>query len=321
MMLALPRAPSRLLVPLVAALAITWPAVARSENRDAATARALFDLGRQLLTSGRAREACPKLEESLRLAPGMGTRFNLAYCWQQTGRTASAWALFLEVAAAARAAGLAERESVARRLARELEPQLSYLAIDVAAPVPGLELSRDGTPLGPAAWGAAAPVDPGLHVLRATAPGKRAIAYGVRVPPQHVVVRVTLPRLEDDPVAEHLSARRWAGIGLAAGAALGLAAGAVFTARVHEERDAAESLCPEYRDSGCSARDVAEQERLLARARSQRTGAITSFGIGGAAAIGAVLLLTGTSGGGERARRLEVTPLAGGWGATLTGAW
>src|SRR5262245_32588034 len=74
-------------------------AVAQS---DSAGARALFAEGRALMDKDRYEEACPKFEESLRLDPGMGTQFNLAHCWEKLGRTASAWALFLDVAAAAR---------------------------------------------------------------------------------------------------------------------------------------------------------------------------------------------------------------------------
>jgi len=35
----------------------------------------------------------------------MGTQFNLAHCWEMGGRTASAWGLFLDVAAAAGSSG------------------------------------------------------------------------------------------------------------------------------------------------------------------------------------------------------------------------
>src|SRR5687768_2018720 len=75
---------------------------ARAQS-DSAAARALFAEGRSLMEGERFAEACPKFEESLRLDDGMGTQFNLAHCWDKLGRTASAWALFLDVAAAARA--------------------------------------------------------------------------------------------------------------------------------------------------------------------------------------------------------------------------
>src|SRR5262245_43042215 len=68
-------------------------------------ARTLVREARKLMEKGHHAEACPKLEESLRLDPGIGTQFNLAHCWEQIDRTASAWGLFMDVAAAAGAAG------------------------------------------------------------------------------------------------------------------------------------------------------------------------------------------------------------------------
>src|SRR5688572_9040069 len=141
-------------------------------STDSAAARALFAEGRQLVAEKRFEEACPKFEESLRLDHGMGTQFNLAFCWEQLGRTASAWALFLDVAAAARAGNQPQRESAARERASALESKLSRLTINVAVPSEGMEITRDGVPVGKASWGIAVPIDPGTHTLKASAPGK-----------------------------------------------------------------------------------------------------------------------------------------------------
>src|SRR5260221_11014313 len=73
----------------------TVMSTAHAQN-DPVAARTLFDEGRKLLADGKYDAACPKLEESQRLDPGTGTLFNLADCWEQIGRTASAWARFLE---------------------------------------------------------------------------------------------------------------------------------------------------------------------------------------------------------------------------------
>ena len=91
------------------------------------------------MAQGKHADACPKLEESQRLDPGIGTQFNLAVCYEQVGRTASAWSTFLDVAGAARAAGQTEREKVARQRATALEPRLIRLTI--TAPVPSLRSS------------------------------------------------------------------------------------------------------------------------------------------------------------------------------------
>src|SRR5882757_8415497 len=101
---------------------------------DPPAARALFGEARKLMAQGKYEQACPKLEESLKLDAGIGTAFNLADCWEHVGKTASAWARFLDVATAAKNAGQADREKVARARAASLEPHLPRLTITVAAP-------------------------------------------------------------------------------------------------------------------------------------------------------------------------------------------
>src|SRR5512145_2755140 len=74
---------------------------------DRVTARSLFDEARALVAAGKVADACPKFEESQRLDPGPGTLFNLADCYERSGRTATAWLTFLDVATAMRAGGQA----------------------------------------------------------------------------------------------------------------------------------------------------------------------------------------------------------------------
>lgn len=159
---------------LVLAPATSWAAGPTKNGPNAAAAQTLFYEARALMKDGRYTEACPKLEESLKLDDGIGTRFNLADCNEHLGKVATAWASFLDVAALSKAGNQAEREKVARKRAQALEPRLPKLTIDVdavAAVQPGLEVTRDGVVVGAAAWGTPTPVDPGSHkiVVRANA--------------------------------------------------------------------------------------------------------------------------------------------------------
>jgi hypothetical protein len=139
---------------------------------DPAAAQSLFYEARALMAKNQFAEACPKLEESMRLDPGIGTQFNLADCNEHIGKIATAWASFLEVAAQAKAANQTEREKVARKRAQAVEGRLPKLVVEVPSSMPGLEVKRDGIVLGGAAYGTAIPVDPGAHKITATAPGK-----------------------------------------------------------------------------------------------------------------------------------------------------
>src|SRR5262245_8654591 len=129
---------------------------------DKLTAEALFSEGRKLMAAGNFRQACPKFEASLKLDPGVETMLNLGDCYEKNQQSASAWTQFREASSAARAAGSKEREELARQRTAALEPKLSRLTIVVGTQ--SVHVSRDGSPVEPAAFGSALPVDPGRHV-------------------------------------------------------------------------------------------------------------------------------------------------------------
>ena len=95
-------------------------------------AEALFDDALKLMRAGKHADACPKLEESQRLDPGIGTLLYLGECYENVGRTASAWASFREAASRAGAEGQSERLKSATERASRLEPKLAYLTIQAA---------------------------------------------------------------------------------------------------------------------------------------------------------------------------------------------
>jgi serine/threonine-protein kinase len=121
-------------------------------------------------------EACPKLQESYRLVPGAGTLLNLALCHEAEGRTATAWAEFVEARGLARRDGRADRERIANEHIAAIEPTLSKLTVVVApgSDLPDLRVTIDGVELGRAVWGTAVPVDPGRRLIEARAKGRPA---------------------------------------------------------------------------------------------------------------------------------------------------
>jgi len=109
------------------------PALAHAEAGAAqkAAAESLFDDALKAMKSGHFAEACPKLEESERIDPAIGTLLYLAECYEKSGRTASAWATFREAASAAQAQGETDRTRVAAARADRLQPSLSKLTLKV----------------------------------------------------------------------------------------------------------------------------------------------------------------------------------------------
>jgi hypothetical protein len=140
--------------------------------RDLVTAEALFIDGKRLMQAREYATACPKLAESERLDPSGGTIFALGLCYEGAGKLATAWATFNEALAMARRDQRPDREAGALEHVHALEGRLTRVRIDVPHPAPGLEVFRDGAPVGPALWGTPIPVDPGRYTFEARAPGK-----------------------------------------------------------------------------------------------------------------------------------------------------
>lgn len=248
--------------------AVLAAAPARAQDRRA-EAESLFEEGRALMSQNRAEDACPKLAESHRLEPAIGTLLNLATCYERTGRTASAWARYREAIPLAARSGNANRERYARDHAAALEKKLSKLTIIVPPEnaVPGLTIARDGQSQSQPTWGSAIAVDPGEHVVEARADGYVTatirVTVGKDVDHQTVTVpplakdaaiklnyveppppRVESPRASSSPVFPILG---WSFAGTGAASVI---VGGVMGAVAISRNDDARALCPT--DTTCS---------------------------------------------------------------------
>lgn len=192
----------RLVVVLLGVLGGTSPGRAQPppDPQHFAAAQALFDEARQLMDASRFKEACPRLEEVVRLEPrGLGAKLRLAQCYEGAGRLASAFASYTIVSQEAQQAGQDERAVFAAERAKQLKPRLSRLTIQVPEGLraqAGFELLRDGEVMGEPQWGAAIPVDGGAHTILARARGKRAFERVVEVATEGARVVVEIPVLE-----------------------------------------------------------------------------------------------------------------------------
>lgn len=182
-------------------LALTPAAYAQG---DMAAAEALFQEGRRLMDEGKSDEACPKLEESQRLDPGTGTLWHLGRCYQETGRLAKAWATYHLVAQEAKRMNETAKVKAALKRAKELEPKLHKLVIEVPeeSRVEKLSVTRGGVAVGDGAWGAAVPVDLGELAIEAKAPGYDTWTETIEVSGEAKVHSITVPPLEKLPEVE-----------------------------------------------------------------------------------------------------------------------
>ncbi len=178
------------------------PGAPKADNR--ARAQQLFDSALVDAEAGNFVSACPKFQASQDADPKPSTLLNLASCYEKNGQTASAWGAFREAEGLARKAGRFDWETTARAHAEALEPKLVRLTVEVPEPsrVVGLSVTRDGARLAPGELGVSIPVDPGEHVIAATAAGRapwetRAFVTESR----SVVVPVLAPLPAPDPTA------------------------------------------------------------------------------------------------------------------------
>jgi tetratricopeptide (TPR) repeat protein len=193
---------------VVLSIAIASGVSAQSTDAKAA-AESLFQEARQLMAEGKYAEACPKLESSQKLDPGVGTMLNLADCYEKNGQTASAWAQFVDAATESRKLGDKRREQAASSRATALKPRLARLTIAVAqeADVSGLSIRRDGLAIDRALWGTALPTDPGDRQIEASAPGYLPWRTSVTIADGESA-RAEVPALQLEPVAAPIADAR-----------------------------------------------------------------------------------------------------------------
>ncbi|HEY3668081.1 MAG TPA: hypothetical protein VGL19_18895, partial [Polyangiaceae bacterium] len=186
------------------AAATVLPARAHAESSASqkAAAESLFDEGVKAMKAGHFADACPKLEESERIDPGIGTLLYLGECYEKTGRSASAWATFREAASTAQAQGEADRARIASARADCLQAGLSQLAVRVApetAQLGSLRVTRDNVAIATTLFGVAIPVDPGKYHIVASADGYERYEADIEVGANAESKSLDIPALKPAP--------------------------------------------------------------------------------------------------------------------------
>lgn len=266
---------------------------------DPAAAEVLFRQGRALIEAGKVPEACAKFAESQRLDASSGTLLNLADCHEKEGKIASAWAEFLAAATLSRSQHNEPRAAEATSRAQALKGRLSYLTIRVREPVEGLQVRRGEVTLEAASLGGPLPVDPGLHVIAASAPGREGWSARVQLAPDGDRKEIEIPpltRVQAPPAASSSapvvapatasasasapevasapvavapevapSMRRPLGYALGGAGAVALLVGGYFGLRALSTYEQAESRCTSHRGCSGEAMDLREQAGTRAR--------------------------------------------------------
>lgn len=300
------------------------PAFAQGKTPEAARAEVLYDEALTLVEKGRHAEACPKLAESQKLDPALGTQFNLADCYEHIGKPATALLMFNDVERAARAAGKANLAASAKQRADKLGPKTPKLRIVLENSPESATLQIDGvaTDFASAVAGNA-PVDPGVHALTVSAP--RYVAWTGKVTAgDSGVVETRVPALVEDtgpegpPPPTTFTTTRKVGLGAAGVGLLAVGVGSVFGLMAISKKNEAVDVCGNSDPSKCA---YGKDFRVWDDAKSLGNISTISFIAGGVlVASGAVLWFLGAPSASKPTVTGGVDPNGGG-SIGLRGVW
>jgi hypothetical protein len=312
----------RVLVSALVATSLSSHAHAQ-HGSNVALAESLYQEGKRLVGEGKFDLACPKFAESYKLEPATGTLLNIAACYESAGKFGTAWANYNEALVAAKREGQDFRVKFATEHLAALEDKLTRFVLELApqADVPGLEVKLDGQLVPAGAFGIPAPIDPGIHTVEATAPGRKPVRFELTANAPKQLVTATIPLLESASVepapapaavspksaAPTTMARAPApatttrggtlrSIGYVVGAAglLGVGTGGVLYFVARAQNETAKSQCT-IGENGCRNEDeLTRHDDNVDAAETNHLFSLVSFGVGGAAlATGLVLVLLG----------------------------
>jgi hypothetical protein len=311
-------------------------------GNSSALAEQLFNQARDLAKANQWAEACPKFEASLRYDPVLGTRLNLATCYEHVGKLASAWGLYRESIELAKKAGDTKRADYAQKQALALEPRLPKLAISAPAnPPAGFTVKRDDTTVDAGALGVALYVDPGTHTVTASAPGFEAFSVTVTLL-EGKTDTLAIPALVAKPVAKPVAdaskpatargagtepvvpvspTRKYVALGVGAAGVVAVGVGLVFGVKARSSYNDATALCGN--DQVCTDADkFARDKQLVSDARSSATlSTVMVLGGGAAIAAGVIVYLTAPRASERATARLIPVPHDRGAGLALTGTF
>ena len=176
-------APSKFLMPLSAAVVLSWalaaPQISRSQPRPTAaereTARAMMQEGDELSAQGDLRAALVRYSAAHALVNLPTTALELARTQAKVGQLVEARGLALEISHGVPQKGepelFARARSAAAELAEELAPRIPALRTEVHPKGASYSLTIDNAVVPKAAHAIAYRANPGVHLVVVSAPG------------------------------------------------------------------------------------------------------------------------------------------------------
>jgi len=163
------------------------------DERETATARALFEQGVVLADKGDWAGAADRFERSDKLRHSPVVAYNLANAWVELGRLVEAAEVLRQIDKDPAAKPDIKKD--ARALLTQLEPRIATLVVEVQSSPPPDEVRVNDRPLPEEALGVPTPIDPGSVVVTVTDGGNVLWTKRVEVTPGGMErITITLPK-------------------------------------------------------------------------------------------------------------------------------
>lgn len=227
------------------------PSVARAQTQEELKqARELFQEAYKDEQEKRYAEALEKFRRVAAVKETPAVRYRIGATLEGSGKLREARDTFRALAAAKDQLKPDEKEIAASAAERvvDIDRRMPKLVVTARNPPEAMRLFVDGVPVGVSAQGSEVEIDPGDHVVAATAPGHVAfeehvsVQEGARVSLEVVMTKETPSK--DEPPPPTTGRNRTLGfVALGAGAALAVAGSALLVVR-EGDIDDIETICP-----------------------------------------------------------------------------
>jgi hypothetical protein len=297
---------------VLASLLLTRIAVAQT------TPETLMDEGHALIANGNFDAACAKFTASMKLAPRLATQLAIADCHEREGKVATASTDYRIATTLAERANDEKARDAALAKSKELAAEIPHLVLVIAADEPaGFAVTSDGVELPAASLENPIAIDPGEHVIAATATGAAPWQEKVTVAPKETRP-VKIPQLEQElapppPRPPREAHGRGREIGAIVAGGVGLVAGAIgagYMVQAYSDKSEAERS-PDCDGASCYVGSRGAKLRDSAHDESVVGGVLLGVA-GGAVAVAVVLELTAPrSAQAARETAIRITPAIG----------
>jgi hypothetical protein len=311
-------------------------------DEDKAAARSLWSQASDALTAGKFEETVDLASRAEALVHAPTHLLLIARAQVKLGRLVAAKETYLKIVredlAASAPAAFKNAQQQAKDDLAAVEPRIASIKVQLeGAAGRKVPVKIDGQPMADALVGVHRPIDPGKHAVTAYPPGLSPVEQSVTLGDgEKKEVKLVIPagplpsgtpssHLDDpdykgpqpdqgpatspDKGGGGLNGLTWAGIGVSAVGAAGVAVGVVFTIKGSGTQGDADDAFSACEATGCSAAQQSDIEALDSDAASQKTiGVIGLIGGGVALAGGVTLLVLGLTSKSEAPKTGWVAP-------------